>query len=234
MDSIVNVITQTAIFGTVLTLVAFCIGIVVNKKLKIPCLSPLLIGMGIVVAVLLVLDIPYYEYRESSRYISFFLAPATVCLAIPLYEQITLLKKNISAVFIGIFVGVMTSGFTILLLSWMFGLSSAHYATLLPKSITTAMGIGLAEVLDGAVPSLTIAAIFITGVFGNIMAHPLCKLLKIKDPVSKGLAIGTSAHVMGTVKAYEMGEVEGAVSGLAVAVAGLMTVIAANFFVLLY
>jgi len=241
VEQIVEFMTQSPtniVFGTTLVLVAFCIGIWIHNKTRLECLSPVLIGMALVIIFLLVVNvgeerIGYDQFRESTVLFRFLLAPATVALAIPLYENVNILRKNLGAILIAVTAGVLISGFSVLLISWGLGMNEEAFRSVYPKSITTAMGLALSEVWAGR-EGVTTAAIFITGMFGNIMARPLLRLMKIKEPVAKGLACGTSAHVMGTVKAYEMGEVEGAVAGLAVAVTGIMTVIAAYFFVLIY
>ena len=161
--------------------------------------------------------------------LGWFLTPATVSLAIPLYSEVDRLKKNIKAIMISIFVGSLTSMGCILIMSLLFGFSHAQFVTFLPKSITTAIGMSVSEELGGIVP-ITVAAIVITGILGNVIAESLLKLFKIEDPVAKGLAIGTSAHAIGTSKAMEIGETEGAMSSLSIVVAGIITVIGANIF----
>lgn len=148
----------------------------------------------------------------------------------PLYRQMNLLKKNIKAVVLGIVSGVLASLVSVLALAWLFGLSHEEYVTLLPKSITTAIGMGVSEELGGIV-TITVAVIIITGVLGNMIAEAVCRIARINEPIAKGLALGTSAHAIGTAKAMEMGEVEGAMSSLAIAVAGLLTVVGASVFV---
>jgi putative effector of murein hydrolase len=181
------------------------------------------------IAVLLVTGIDYAHYNEGAKYLGYLLTPATVALAIPLYEQVSILKKNLTAILIGIASGVITSLITIFAMSLLFRLGHTEYVTLLPKSITTAIGIGLSEELGGYV-AITVAAIMITGLFGNITGAVLCRILGIKHPIAKGIAIGTASHVMGTAKAMEIGKTEGAMSSLSVAVAGCMTVGAAIIF----
>ena len=171
----------------------------------------------------------YPTYEAGAKYVSYLLTPATVCLAVPLYEQFQLLKKNAKAVLLGIFSGVLTSLGSIFLLSRLFRLDHATYVTLLPKSITTAIGVGVAEELGGYV-SLTVAVILITGVLGNMIAEGLCKLFRITDPIARGVAIGTSSHAIGTAKAMELGEVEGAMSSLSIVVSGMLTVLGAAVF----
>ena len=167
--------------------------------------------------------------NETAKYLSYLLTPATVALAIPLYQQITLLKKNGLAIFLGIFSGVLSSLLSILAMSYMFGLSHREYVTLLPKSITTAIGIGVADELGG-ITTITVAVIIVTGVLGNVIGQAVCKLFKIYEPIAVGLAFGTSAHAVGTAKALEIGEVEGAMSSLSIVVSGLMTVVGASVF----
>ena len=176
-----------------------------------------------------IFHIDYETYNSGAKYISYLLTPATVCLAIPLYRQISVLKEHAKEVFIGILAGVLASMGSILLMSYLFGLTHEQYVTLLPKSITTAIGMGVSEELGG-IQTITVAVIIITGVLGNIIAEAVLKIFRIKEPVAKGLAIGTASHAIGTTKALEIGEIEGAMSSLSVAVAGLMTVISASIF----
>ena len=188
--------------------------------------NPLLISIIAVIAVLCLLHIDYDTYNQSGQYISYLLTPATVCLAVPLYQQMELLKKNLKAVVIGIVSGVLVS---VLILAKLFRLSHEQYVTLLPKSITTAIGMGVSEELGGIV-TITVAVIIITGVLGNMVAETVIKLAHIEEPIAKGLALGTSSHAIGTAKAMELGEIEGAMSSLAIAVAGLLTVVGASVF----
>lgn len=220
---------NSVFFGIILTLGTYLLGVLLKKRFKIFIFNPLLVTIAISISVLAITGIEYSQYNNGASHISILLTPATVCLAIPLYEQIQLLKKNATAILIGIASGVLTSGITIAAMSTLFALGHKEYVTLLPKSITTAIGIGLSQELDGYI-AITVAAIIITGLFGNIAGDILCKICGIKHPVAKGIAIGTSTHVMGTSKAMEIGEVEGAMSSLSVAVAGCMTVAAAILF----
>lgn len=211
------------------TLIAYIIGLLLKKKFKLFIFNPLLVAIALCIALLAVTGIKYEEYNNGAQHISILLTPATVCLAIPLYEQLQLLRKNYIAILIGIASGVLTSGFTIFLMSLLFNLNHTQYVTLFPKSITTAIGIGLSQELDGYI-AITVAAIMITGLFGNIAGDMLCKILRIKNNVAQGIAVGTASHVMGTSKAMEMGAVQGAMSSLSVAVAGCMTVLSAILF----
>ena len=193
----------------------------------------MLIAIVLTLAVLLIFDIDYDSYYAGAKYISYFLTPATVCLAIPLYEQFELLRKNALAILAGITAGVMTSLLTVLLLSVLFSFSHTEYVTFLPKSITTAIGMGVAEKLGGYVP-IAVAVSIITGVFGNMFAEHLCRLFRITEPVAVGVAIGSSSHAIGTAKALELGELQGAISSLCIAVSGLLTVFASVLFAKFY
>ena len=222
-------LSNSVFFGAVLSLAAYQTGLLLKKKFKMAILNPLLIGTICVMAVLMIFKVDYKKYNESAKYISYLLTPATVCLAVPLYEQMSLLKKNFRAVAVGIVSGVLASLVSVLALSRIFGLSHELYVTLLPKSITTAIGMGVSEELGGIV-TITVAVIIITGILGNVIAELVCKIFRIQNPIAKGLALGTASHAIGTAKAMEMGPVEGAMSSLAIAVAGLLTVIGASVF----
>ncbi len=222
-------LTNSVFFGAVLSFLAYEIGLLLKKRFKLAVLNPLLIGILCVMGALAVLRIDYDQYNEGAQYISYLLTPATVCLAVPLYEQLTLLKDNLKAVAAGIFSGTLASLGSVYLLSRLFGLNHEQYVTLLPKSITTAIGMGVSQELGGIV-TITVAVIIITGILGNVIAEGVCKVFRIHEPIAKGLALGTASHAIGTAKAMEMGPVEGAMSSLAIAVAGLLTVIGASVF----
>ncbi|MBR5512061.1 MAG: LrgB family protein [Bacteroidaceae bacterium] len=216
-------VSNSMFFGVTLSLAAYAVGILAKRRLKLFIFNPLLVAIALTITALLVSGIEYDAYNSSAKYLSYLLTPATICLAIPLYEQYKLLKKNFTAIIVGIASGVLTSLTTIFLMALLFKLGHYEYITLLPKSITTAIGIGLSQELEGYV-SITVASIMITGLFGNIAGDIICKVCGIKHPVARGIAIGTSAHVMGTAKALQMGQIEGAMSSLSIAVAGCMTV----------
>lgn len=220
---------NSVFFGVVISLICYEIGLWVKKKIKVALANPLLIAVLIIVAFLLIFDIDYEVYNKGAKYISVFLTPATVSLAIPLYRKLSLLKKYPKAILGGIAAGVLTAMVSIFLMSLAFGLSHEQYVTLLPKSITTAIGMGISEKMGGIV-TITVVSISITGIFGNIAAETICRIFKIEEPIAKGLAIGTSAHAMGTAKAMEIGEIEGAMSSLSIVVAGIMTVVSVSFF----
>ncbi len=216
-------------FGAAVSLAAYAFGLALKKKFRLAILNPLLIAILCVIGVNLVLGVDHETYNSSAKYLSYLLTPATVCLAVPLYEQLSLLRKNAKAVVCGILAGVLASMLGVLACAKLFGLDETLYVTLLPKSITTAIGMGVAQELGGIV-TITVAVIILTGILGNVIADGIFKLCRIEEPVAKGLALGTSAHAIGTARAMEMGQVEGAMSSLAIAVAGLITVVSASVF----
>lgn len=222
-------LNQSVFFGVAISVLTYELGVFLKKKLKWPICNPLLISIVAVIIFLVAFDIPYESYNAGAKYLSYLLTPATVCLAIPLYLQLDLLKKNIVAILVGVFSGVLASLGTVLAMSVVFGLNHKEYVTMLPKSITTAIGMGVSEELGGYV-TISVAVIIITGVLGNMAAEFICKLFRIKSPISRGLAIGTASHAVGTARAMELGEVEGAMSSLAIVVCGLCTVIGASIF----
>jgi len=223
---------SSVFFGLFITLAAYFIGLAIKKKTGFAVMNPILIGTALVIALLSFLDIPYEAYNQSAKLISSLLTPATICLAVPLYEQLALLKKHKAAILAGICSGVLTSLVCVLALSLLFRLDHASYVTLLPKSITTAIGMGVSEELGGYV-SITVAVILITGILGNVIAEHVCRLFKITDPVARGVAIGSSSHAIGTAKAMELGQVEGAMSSLSIVISGVLTVAGASLFSLL-
>ena len=224
---------ESVYFGAVISILAYALGNAIQKKWKFAIFNPLLIAIFLVIAVLLVLGVEYEDYNRGADYITWFLTPATVCFAVPLYEQYERLKKNWRGLLVGSVAGVVSCLLSILLLSMLFRLSHEQYVSLLPKSITTAIGIALSGELGG-IPTLTVASIMVTGLFGNIVARAVCRLFRIKEPAAVGLAIGAASHAIGTVRAREIGEEEGAISGLAIVICGILTVIASLFFAGLY
>ena len=228
-----NALVQNcACFGVFLCLGAYFLAVRINRRWKSPLTNPLLLAVACIIAVLVLCRVDYTVFRDSAGPLSYLLTPATVSLAIPLYRQLEQLRRHARAIVLGVLSGVLTSSLSILAMSALFGLSHAHYVTLLPKSVTTAIGMSLSSELGGAA-AITVTAIVVTGILGNCMAVFLCRLFRITEPVARGIAIGTASHALGTSKAIELGEVEGAMSGLSIAVAGLMTVVAAQVFAML-
>lgn len=224
-----NFLSNSIFFGVLLCLLSYQAGVFLRQKTKIAAFNPLLISIIIVIFVLVMFNIKFEDFYKGSKYISFLLTPATVALAIPLYSKLTLLKSNFKAIMSGLIAGVLTSLISIFVMSLLFGLSHENYVSMLPKSITTAIGIGVSEELGG-ISTITTAVIIVTGVFGNVSADIVYKVFNIKNPIAKGIGLGSSAHAIGTSKALEMGETEGAMSSLSIAVAGIITVIFASLF----
>jgi len=220
-------ILSSPVFGLFISILAFEIGIFINKKTKLAFLNPLMLAILIVMGFLLILKIPLEDYKKGGDFISMFLTPATVILAVPLYKNINSLKKDYVAIIGDVLTGSITAIISVWLIGKAFNLSPELLASLIPKSITTPLGIELSNQLQG-IPSVTVAAIIITGIIGAVSAPALLKVFRISDKTAKGIAIGTSAHALGTTKAVELGETEGAMSGLAIGLAGLITVIAAT------
>lgn len=211
-------------FGIALTIALFGGATLLKKKFKLAILNPILLSSAVIIALLAVFRIDYAAYDNSASYISYLLTPATICLAIPLYENLTILKRNALAILSGILAGIFSNIIVIGVIALIFQLDHQQLVTLLPKSITTAIGMGVSEELGGIV-SITIATIILTGVFANISADLVFRLFRIEEPVARGIALGTSGHAVGTAKAAELGETEGAMSGLAIATAGLISVL---------
>ena len=221
--------SEAVFLGVFITLGAYFLGIYIKQKWKLAIFNPLLMAIIFTMIFLLVSQMPYDVYYEGAKYISYLLTPATVSLAIPLYEQFEPLKKNVRAILVGIVTGVLTSMVSVLLLAVIFHFDHQEYVTFLPKSITTAIGMGVSEELGGYV-AITVAVIIITGIIGNMIAESVCRMFHITEPVAKGIAIGSASHAVGTTKAMEMGEVEGAMSSLSIVFSGLLTVFGAMIF----
>ena len=222
-------LSGSAAWGVLLTLAAFALGTLINKVTGKAIFNPLLLGSIFVIIFLSVCSIPYADYKASAAPVNYLLLPATVALAIPLYEKIDLLKENAAAIIAGISVGTLVSlGSALLALA--LDLTREQYATLLPKSVTTAISMDVAAELGG-IAALTGAIVIVTGIVGALLAETVCKMFHITDPIAKGVGIGTSAHAVGTSKALQMGEVEGAMSGLSIAVAGVLTAVLCPVFV---
>lgn len=212
-----------------LSLLGYEVGLRLKKRFKWAVFNPLLISICVVMAFLSAFHIDYEVYDKSAKYISYLLTPATICLAVPLYRQLELLKKHSKAIIAGTLTGVLTTMSSVLLLALIFGLNHQEYVTFLPKSITTAIAMGISEEMRGYV-TITVASIIITGIQGSIIAEAVCRVFKITEPIAKGIAIGAASHAVGTTKAIEMGEIEGAMSSLAIATSGLCTVLFASVF----
>ncbi|HIV25712.1 MAG TPA: LrgB family protein [Candidatus Scatomonas pullistercoris] len=224
-----EMLCNSVFFGVAISLLAYELGSWMKRKWKLAIFNPLLISIAAVMLILVFFRIDYDSYYEGAQYLSYLLTPATVCLAIPLYEQLEQLKHNAKAIAAGILSGVLTSLASVLALSLLFDLTHEQYVTLLPKSITTAIGMGVSEELGG-ITTITVAVIIVTGILGNMLATLICRLFKIQEPAAVGIALGSSSHAIGTTKAMELGEIQGAMSSLSIAVSGILTVGAASIF----
>lgn len=216
----------------VMTLGFYQLGLWLRKKWDNPIVNPLLITVILTVATLLLTGVSNETYQAGTKNLGWLLTPATVCLAVPLYEQVKQLKKNLPAIAAGMFAGALTSILVILVMCLLFRLDSTVTISLLPKSATSAMSMVLSE-QNGGISTLTAAVSLFTGVQGALMGPMLCKLFKITDPIAQGVAFGTASHVIGTSKATEMGPLQGAVSSLSLAMAGIITAILLPFAVML-
>lgn len=225
-------LTQSAFFGFFLTLGTFQLARSINKRAGKAVCNPLLFATVVCCVLLLGLKIDYSVYYRGAQFIDFLLTPATICLAIPLYRQFELMKRNVPAVAAGCVSGVVVHMLGCVLMLVLFKMEAAEYITILPKSITTAIGKGLSEELGGY-PAITMATIMLTGIFGAVAAPKLLKLFGITEPLAQGLAIGTASHAAGTSRAVEIGEVQGAASSLAIVVTGLLTVVTAPLMAML-
>jgi predicted murein hydrolase (TIGR00659 family) len=223
-----NEVLNNSLFGIMLSLFAFEVSCYIYKKTKFPFLNPLLISILIIIGILVGLNINFETYNKGGQFISIFLGPATVILAVPLYKQISLLKKHAGPILVGIFIGSSVGIISIILLSHAFELNEILIKSLTPKSVTTPIGMEISKQMQGIVP-ITVAAIVISGIIGSIVGNPICKVLKIKSKIALGVSLGTASHAVGTAKALELGETEGAMSSLAIGIAGLMTVFLAPF-----
>ena len=228
IDGLMNVLSN-GMFGIALSAGAFEVGVLLNRKWKFPLFNPLLVGVVLVVAVMLIFQIPLKSYSVGGDMITMFLTPATAVLAYSIYNQRTILKQYWLPVVCGCTAGSLTSVFGVFGLCKLFHLDAQLTASLLPKSVTTAIAIDVSKSLGG-IPALTVVAVIITGIFGAAFSPLLVKLFRVKNPIAAGVAIGSCSHAAGTSRALEMGEIQGAMSGISVGIAGIMTVILSLFF----
>ena len=226
-------LNESTFFGLFISVGAYFVGWLLNKKFKKDFINPLIIAVISVIAFVLISGTDFEAYDRQASFLSYLLTPATICLAIPLYKQLGILKNNLAAVSVAVVSGAVAAMLSVLAVSLAFGVTHEIYVSLLPKSITTAIGMGVSEELGG-VQEITVAVIVVTGVVGAMIGKPLCKLLRISHPVAVGLAFGVAAHAVGTSKALEIGEIEGAMSGLAIVITGMLTVILSPLFALFY
>ncbi|MEG0295593.1 MAG: LrgB family protein [Clostridium sp.] len=216
-------ISNNVFFGIIISLVAFEIGLYIRKKTKLDIFNPLLIAIALVIIFLLIFNIDVSDYSKGADFINMFLGPATIVLAVPLYKQLHSLKKYLIPILSGVFIGSVICIFSVIILCIVLKLDESIKVSLLSKSVTTPIGIEITNSLGG-ISSITILSIVLTGIVGSVIGPSICKVFKIKNEIAIGLALGTSAHAVGTSKALELGEVQGAMSSLSIGIAGLMTV----------
>ena len=228
-----DLITNSTYFGATITIIMFVLATLINKRWQNPLTTPLFLSTIFVIIVLLSLNIPYSTYNATAKYLTYFLVPVTVCFAVPMYRQLPLLKKHIWTILFAMLVGVIASVVSVCIVVILLGMSDIIARSLVSISVTTALAIGITQKLGGMV-SLTVSAVIITGILGASVSDKLCKFMKIKNPISRGLAIGNAAHAAGTVKAMEMGKIEGSFSSLAIVLSGLMTAVIAPIGIWMY
>ena len=215
-----------AAFGIALSLLAFRGAVWLNKKIRTPLLNPLLVAVTFIIIVLVVFKIPLQDYQQGGRLIAAFLGPATAVLAYSVYRQMAVLKRHFLPILAGCLVGSLTSMASAYALCRLFGLDEAVAMSTLPKSVTTPIAMSVSEQLGG-ITSITVAVVIATGIMGSILAPTLIRLFHVKSPIAAGVAIGTCSHAVGTSRAMQLGELEGAMSGIAIGVSGLLTMVIA-------
>lgn len=217
-------IMSSPFFGIWLSIAAFWIGVKLQKKTGLVICNPLIIAIVLVSGTLLILKIPYESYEAGGSVINMFLAPATACLAVSIYTKASLLKENWIPVVTGAVCGSLASMGSVFLMCRLFSLDEAMTVSLMPKSVTTPIAVSISEGHGGMVP-ITVVAVIFTGILGSVLAPGLIRLFRVKDPLTAGIAIGACSHAVGTSKALELGETEGAMSGLAIGICGILTVL---------
>ena len=227
-----KIILSDPLFGIVVTVLAYLIAKWISDRVKTPLLNTAIGSLLLVMAFLLVFKVDTADYLKGGDMVLMLLGPATVALAFPIYDKRAILKKHLAAILTGVFAGAVTSILSAVLLCKAFGITGELLLSLIPKCVTTPIGIELSSMLGGLAP-ITVTAIMITGVFGNMLGPYILKLFRIKTPVAKGVALGTTSHAVGTSRAFEIGETEGAMSGLSIGIAGVITVIIAPIIMLL-
>lgn len=225
-------VLQSPFFGVTLTVAAYWVGSKIQKKTGLVICNGMILAVLMIIAVLTVFHIPYESYNAGGSLVNLFLGPTTVCLAVTIYSKIDLLKKNWIPILVGCAVGTVTSVLSVWVLCRLFRLDAPLTAALLPKSVTTPIASAISEG-HGGIVSITVVVVIITGMVGNLCAPAMIKLFRVRDPMAAGLGIGACSHAMGTAKALELGETEGAMSGLAIGLCGILTTVAALFFDLL-
>ena len=217
-------LSESLFFGMILSLLAYKIGFEIQKKYKKVFLNPLLIAIVLVIVFLLITGISYETYQYGAKYLSYFLTPVTVCLAVPLYKQMETLKKNMAAILISIAIGCVTHAGVLIAITTMFKMDKQLLMSVMSKSVTTAIALGVTNEIGG-IQGITVIGVMVAGISGAVVGPTLLKLFHITEPVAQGLAMGSASHAIGTSKAIELGEIQAAMSSLAIVVTGILTVI---------
>lgn len=228
-----ELLSDSVFFGVAVSIAAFWIGEKIRRKWQLPIFNPLLIATILVIAVLLLCDIDYETYNQGAKYITFLLTPATICLAVPLYRQIEVLKKNVAAIVISILCGCVAHVLIIIGIALLFGVDEVLILSFLPKSVTTPIALGISSEIGG-IQAVTAVGVVLAGILGAVMGPIVLKVCRITEPVAQGLGLGAPSHAIGTSKALEMGEIQGAMSSLAIVVTGILTVVIVPIFAEIY
>lgn len=219
----INELFKHTALGVGLTLIAYELGKWIQKKSGLKVLSPLITGTFLIIGVLLICNIDYENYRNGASIVSFFIGPATVSFAIPLYKNLRVIKSNFTLIMVGVFGGLITGLLSVYGLSILFGINEQMILSMYPKSVTSAIGFAISDMIGG-IPEVTLVLIVVAGVTGYIAGEYIFKILKIDNPIIKGIALGTNSHIVGTAKAMELGAKEGALSSAAITIAGVIMV----------
>ena len=228
-----DLLSSSLFIGVAISLFTYWVGMLLKKRFQSPVFNPLLISVVLTIIILTAFNVEYNDYNKGAKHLSHLLTPSTVCLAIPLYQQLEILKKNWKAIILSIAAGTLASLLSILLLAISFSLTHEQYITLLPKSVVAVIAVGISDTLGG-MTTIVATAVVITGIVGNAIVELVLKLARIEDPIAKGLARGTAMPVIGASDVTEFCDVEGAMNSLSIGVAGVMTALAASFFANLY
>ncbi len=223
-----DTLLSSPFLGLFLSAAAWCAGCWLQKKTGLLLCNPLLIAAALIIAALSLLRIPYESYALGGDFIKLMLGPVTAVLALNIYNQRDILRENFLPVLAGCLAGSLTSVGSVLLLCRLFRVEESLTASLLPKSVTTAIAIGVAE-SQGGVGGIAAAAVIITGLIGAVLAPLFARVFHVTQPVAEGLAIGACSHALGTARAMEIGQVQGAMSSIAICVCGIMTSVLALF-----
>lgn len=219
-----EVLSESLFFGMILSLLAYKIGFEIQKKFKKVFLNPLLIAIVLIIVFLLITGISYETYQYGAKYLSYLLTPVTVCLAVPLYKQLQTLKKNMAAILISVSIGCVAHAGVLIAVATLCQLDKQLLMSVMSKSVTTAIALGVTGEIGG-IQGITVIGVMVAGISGAVLGPGILKWFHITEPVAQGLALGSASHAIGTSKAIELGEIQAAMSSLAIVVTGILTVI---------